>query len=82
MFLYLQDEFSSLVCIIASIQSLLLTVMCSAVRMILSQKSSSSGTSVQTDQLECLCLVDAAIAFCKLQHIDPTVSVKTQVISI
>ncbi|XP_008796639.2 calcineurin-binding protein 1 [Phoenix dactylifera] len=73
------DEFSSLVCIIASIQSLLLTVMCSAVRIILSQKSSSSGTSVQTNQMECLCLVDAAIAFCKLQHIDPTVSVKTQV---
>nr|CAB3493660.1 unnamed protein product [Digitaria exilis] len=31
------------------------------------------------DQLESSCLIDAAIAFCKLQHLDPTISIRTQV---
>ena len=53
--------------------------MCAAVKMIVWRKLSCSGTSDQADQLESSCLVDAAIAFCKLQHLDPTISVKTQV---
>ncbi|XP_042375103.1 calcineurin-binding protein 1-like isoform X1 [Zingiber officinale] len=73
------DDFSSLVCVISDIQLLLLTVMCSAIRTIVSQKFSSSVTSGQTDQLESWCLVDAATAFCKLQHLDSFVSIKTQV---
>ena len=79
---YLQDwqeGLSSLVHIIGNIQSLLLTIMCAAVKMIVWRKLSCSGTSDEADQLESSCLVDAAIAFCKLQHLDPTISVKTQV---
>jgi hypothetical protein len=55
--------------------------MCAAVKIILSRKLSCSGTSYQVDQLESSCLIDAAIAFCKLQHLDPTISIKTQVCS-
>lgn len=80
--LCLQEDFSSLVCGISDIQLLLLTVMCSAIRTFVSQKFSSSVTSGQTDQLESWCLVDAATAFCKLQHLDSFVSIKTQVISV
>ncbi|KAM0822283.1 hypothetical protein ACQ4PT_071592 [Festuca glaucescens] len=74
-----QDGLSSLVFIIGGIQSLLLKIMCAAVKMIVWRKLSCSGTSDQADQLDSSCLVDAAIAFCKLQHLDPTISVKTQV---
>uniref|UniRef100_K4A4Q4 Uncharacterized protein n=1 Tax=Setaria italica TaxID=4555 RepID=K4A4Q4_SETIT len=74
-----QDGWSSLVSIVGDIQSLLLTIMCAAVKIILSRKLSCSGTSYQVDQLESSCLIDAAIAFCKLQHLDPTISIKTQV---
>ncbi|KAL6893667.1 hypothetical protein ACP4OV_007765 [Aristida adscensionis] len=73
------DGWSSLISIVGDIQSLLLTIMCAAVKMILSRKFSYSGTSYQVDQLESSCLVDTAIAFCKLQHLDPTISIKTQV---
>nr|CAD1841790.1 unnamed protein product [Ananas comosus var. bracteatus] len=73
------DGFSSLVNTISDIQSLLLTVMCAAVKMILIRRLSSSVTSNHADQLDSWCLVDSAIAFCKLQHLDPSVSVKTQV---
>ena len=76
-----QDGWSSLVSIVGDIQSLLLTIMCAAVKIILSRKLSCSGTSYQVDQLESSCLIDAAIAFCKLQHLDPTISIKTQVCS-
>jgi hypothetical protein len=74
-----QEGLSSLVHTIGNIQSLLLTIMCAAVKMIVWRKLSCSGTSDEADQLESSCLVDAAIAFCKLQHLDPTISVKTQV---
>ncbi|KAG8062224.1 hypothetical protein GUJ93_ZPchr0003g17862 [Zizania palustris] len=46
--------------------------------MILSRKHSCTGPSYQADQLESSCLVDAAIAFCKLQHLDPMISIKVQ----
>ena len=45
----------------------------------LSKKFSGPLNVDQTDQkLQC-CFVNAAIAFCKLQHLNPTVPVKTQV---
>lgn len=70
---------SSLNCIISDIQSLLLTVMSNAVRTILIQKCSGTSSSVSMDQFNGSCLVDAAIAFCKLQHLDPSISIKAQV---
>lgn len=57
-------------------QFLLLSVMCNVINIFLSKKS--SGAAVD-DQVERCCLVDAAIAFCKLQHLDLSVPVKSHV---
>ncbi|XP_020680903.1 calcineurin-binding protein 1 isoform X1 [Dendrobium catenatum] len=65
--------------VIGNIQSLLLTVICSSVGKILNQKVSIPGNLSPTDDLECCLLVDAAIAFCKLQHLLPSVPGKAQV---
>ncbi|KAF8407122.1 hypothetical protein HHK36_006247 [Tetracentron sinense] len=72
------DGFSIPVSSIGDIQSLLLTVMCNIVNVFLCKKSSVLGTT-ETEQQESRCFVDAAIAFCKLQHLNQTVPVKTQV---
>ncbi|KAJ0030881.1 hypothetical protein Pint_12896 [Pistacia integerrima] len=64
---------------ISDIQSLLLAVMCNVASNFLCKKSSGPVIVDQTDQkVEC-CFVDAATAFCKIQHLNPTVPVKTQV---
>lgn len=34
----------------------------------------------KSEQIESTCLVDAAISFCKLQHLDPSVTIKSQVV--
>ncbi|XP_023523986.1 uncharacterized protein LOC111788067 [Cucurbita pepo subsp. pepo] len=61
---------------ISDMQFLLLSVMCNVINIFLSKKS--SGVAVD-DQVEKCCLVDAAIAFCKLQHLDLSVPVKSHV---
>ncbi|PON67874.1 Signal transduction response regulator [Parasponia andersonii] len=61
---------------INDIQSLLLSVMCNVAGIFLCKKS--SGLLI-VDQTERHCFVEAAIAFCKLQHLNLTVPVKTQV---
>lgn len=61
---------------VGDIQSLLSSVMCNVASILISKKS--SGLEVD-DQAEKFCFVDAAIAFCKLQHLNPTLPVKTQV---
>uniref|UniRef100_A0A803QRQ8 Uncharacterized protein n=1 Tax=Cannabis sativa TaxID=3483 RepID=A0A803QRQ8_CANSA len=60
---------------IKDIQSLLLSVMCNIAGIFLSKKA--SGLEI-ADQIERHCFVEAAIAFCKLQHLNLTVPVKTQ----
>lgn len=75
----MQDGLSIPISIIGDIQSLILAVMCSVVGIFLCQKSSGLGTGNQTEHVECRCFVDAAIAFCKLQHLIPSIPVKTQV---
>lgn len=62
--------------IINDIQSLLLTVMCNVAGIFLYKKSSGQ---VIADQTERNCFVEAAIAFCKLQHLNHMIPVKTQV---
>ncbi|XP_068647535.1 calcineurin-binding protein 1 [Aristolochia californica] len=74
-----QDGFAAPLDAIGEIQYLLLTVMCNTVGVLLYQKSSGSGLASHTEQLESRCFVDAAIAFCKLQHLNPAIPVKTQV---
>lgn len=66
-------------CTVGEIQTLLIWVMCDAVRAISSQKVCGVGAVSQSDQLKSGSLVDAAITFCKLQHLDPTVPIKAQV---
>ncbi|MQM21597.1 hypothetical protein Taro_054641 [Colocasia esculenta] len=73
------SDFNTLINIVGDVQSLLLIVMHSAVKTILGQKVWGMGIMSQTDQLGSWCLVDAAIAFCKFQHLDPTVPIKAQV---
>ncbi|KAJ3687084.1 hypothetical protein LUZ61_016248 [Rhynchospora tenuis] len=70
-----QVTFTSLACLVANTQSLLLTVVRSCVKLILSRRSLLN----KTEQIEIACLVDAVITFCKLQHLDPSVTIKAQV---
>lgn len=61
---------------IGDIQSLLLSVMCNVASILVWKKSSGL---VIADQVERCCFVNATIAFCKLQHLNPTTAIKTQV---
>lgn len=61
---------------IGDMQCLLLSVMCNVASIFLSKKSSDL---VITDQIERSCFIEASIAFCKLQHLNITITVKTQV---
>ncbi|CAK9158814.1 unnamed protein product [Ilex paraguariensis] len=63
---------------IGDIQSLLLAHMCNIASMYFSKKTSGPGSSDQNDLSQRCCFIDATIAFCKLQHLNPAVPVKTQ----
>ncbi|XVF35387.1 hypothetical protein REPUB_Repub18cG0141300 [Reevesia pubescens] len=67
------------VSIIGDIQSLLLAIMYSIANNVLCKKSSMPVIVDQPEQKQSNCFIDAAIAFCKLQHLDPSVTAKTQV---
>ncbi|KAJ7965908.1 Tetratricopeptide repeat (TPR)-like superfamily protein [Quillaja saponaria] len=60
---------------LVDIQTLLLSIISNAANTLLCRKS----VPEVSDQVESCCFVDAAIVFCKLQHLNPTVPVKTQV---
>lgn len=64
---------------VAGIQSLLLTVMSNIVRHFLSKRSSESLNADGFEEEQKSCFLDAAIGFCKLQHLDSTISTKYQV---
>ncbi|XP_022729636.1 uncharacterized protein LOC111284855 isoform X2 [Durio zibethinus] len=68
-----------LVSILNYIQSLLLAIMYNIANTVLCKKSSMPVIVDQAEQKQSNCFIDAAIAFCKLQHLDPSVTVKTQV---
>ncbi|XP_058189790.1 calcineurin-binding protein 1 isoform X2 [Rhododendron vialii] len=61
------------------IQSLLLALMCNIANIYFSKKSSVSAVSDQIEQSQRCCFIDAAIAFWKLQHLNPNVPIKTQI---
>ncbi|TKY74519.1 Calcineurin-binding protein cabin-1 [Spatholobus suberectus] len=61
---------------ICQMQSLLLLIMSYVANMLVCNKASPQ---VISDQAESSCFVDAAIVFCKLQHLSPTTPIKTQV---
>lgn len=64
---------------IGDIQTLLLALMCNIARMCFHKKSSGIVSPDQTEQKQRCFFVNAAIAFCRLQHLDLTVRIKTQV---
>ncbi|XP_022845794.1 uncharacterized protein LOC111368655 isoform X3 [Olea europaea var. sylvestris] len=66
--------------IVGDIQSLLLALMCSIAGTYFSKMTSGSGPGFphSIEQTEICSFVDAAIAFCKLQHLDFSVPIKTQ----
>ncbi|OMO66888.1 Tetratricopeptide-like helical [Corchorus capsularis] len=68
-----------LVSVIGDIQSLLLAIMYSIANNVLCKKSSMPVILDQLEQKQSNCFIDAAIAFCKLQHLDTSVTIKTQV---
>ncbi|XP_061369574.1 calcineurin-binding protein 1 [Gastrolobium bilobum] len=61
---------------ICQMQSLLLLIMSYVANVLVCNKASAQEIS---DQAESSCFVDAAIVFCKLQHLSPTTPIKTQV---
>ncbi|XP_059645535.1 calcineurin-binding protein 1 isoform X2 [Cornus florida] len=65
--------------IIGDIQSLLLALMYNIAGVSFSKKSCGLVSSDQTEQSQRCCFTDAAITFCKLQHLNPNVPVKTQI---
>ena len=65
--------------IIGDIQRLLLTLMCNIAKMCFCKNSSGVTNPDQTEQKQRCFFVNAAIAFCKVQHIDLTVPMKSQV---
>lgn len=67
------------VSIIGDLQSLLLAVMLNVARNFLSKKSLEPVIADQSEQKQKCCFLSAAIAFCKLQHLNSTIPVKTQV---
>ncbi|XP_030530545.2 calcineurin-binding protein 1 isoform X2 [Rhodamnia argentea] len=64
---------------IRDIQYLLLAAMCNVARTLSSRTFSGSVTVDQTEQKQRGAFLDAAITFCKLQHLDGSADVKTQV---
>ncbi|KAJ9189096.1 hypothetical protein P3X46_000427 [Hevea brasiliensis] len=64
---------------IIDIQTLLLAVMCHVAINCLSKRSSATVIADETEQKQGFCFVDSGIAFCKFEHLIPTVPVKTQV---
>ncbi|XP_071917630.1 calcineurin-binding protein 1 isoform X2 [Coffea arabica] len=64
--------------VIKDIQSILLVLMCNVANKYLCKKSSGLGISDENLQGQICYFVDAAIAFCKLQHLSPSVPIKTQ----
>ena len=71
----MQASFDIPTTLLGQVQCLLLTIMCHVVR---SLPFSIAGAD-PNEQLESSCFADAAVAFCKLQHLDLSVSVKKQV---
>ncbi|KAM1022369.1 hypothetical protein ACFX15_042521 [Malus domestica] len=60
---------------IGDMQCLLLSVMYNVASIFLSKKSDLANT----DQIERNCFIEASIAFCKIQHLNAMINVKTQV---
>lgn len=64
--------------IIGHIQCLLLNLMCNIANLYFSKKSSGIGVPDSIEHTERCYFVDAAIAFCKLQHLNFNAAIKSQ----
>ncbi|CAI9277317.1 unnamed protein product [Lactuca saligna] len=65
--------------IIGDIQSSLLAVMCHIANICFSKKSIEVDNPDDDEKRQKCCFVDAAIAFFRLQHLNPNISIKTQI---
>jgi calcineurin-binding protein cabin-1 len=74
--MHLQDGLTVPTSSLCQMQSLLLLIMSYVANVLVCNKTSAQ---VISDQVESSCFVDAAIVFCKLQHLSGTTPIKTQV---
>lgn len=74
-----QASFDIPTALLGQVQYLLLTIMCHVIRGLPSLKCSGLAGADPNEQIESSCFVDAAVAFCKLQHLDFSIPVKKQV---
>lgn len=65
--------------LLGHMQQLLLTIMCHISMMSAVRKSSGLAVSDAIEQSEATCFVDAAVAFCRLQHLHTVTSIRQQV---
>ncbi|GJU18335.1 tetratricopeptide repeat-like superfamily protein [Tanacetum coccineum] len=73
------DSSVALMKIISDIQSLLIAAMCHIANICFSQKFLEVDDLDDKERMSKCCFIDAAIAFFRLQHLNPNVPVKTQV---
>ena len=71
----MQAPFDIPTTLLGQVQCFLLTIMC---RVVQALPSSIAGAN-PNEQLESSCFADAVVAFCKLQHLDLSISVKMPV---
>jgi calcineurin-binding protein cabin-1 len=76
LFLCWQDGLTIPTSSLCQMQSLLLLIMSYVANVLVCNNTSAQAIS---DQVESSCFVDAAIVFCKLQHLSRTTPIKTQV---
>ncbi|ERN03626.1 hypothetical protein AMTR_s00042p00226140 [Amborella trichopoda] len=74
----ISEKFSAPAGLLGDIQYFLLVIICNLCQRFTYQKSSEVGTDYNA-QLETKCFMESAIAFCKLQHLDPDNPAKSQV---
>lgn len=77
--LFSQDSSVAPMKIISDIQSLLIAAMCHIANICFSRKFLGVDDLDDKERRSKHCFVDAAIAFFRLQHLNPNVPVKTQV---
>ena len=71
----MQTSFDIPTTLLGQVQCFLLTIMC---RVVWALPSGIAGAD-PNEQLESSCFADAVVAFCKLQHLDLSISMKMQV---
>lgn len=64
---------------IGEIQYLLMAIMCNIATILACNKYSVLSITDEIEEKQKCCFVDAAVAFCKFQHLNQTIPIKSQV---